>query len=180
MNAHDDTGLPSATSGGAHAQYLTFLLGAEVYAMDLRAAREIIQHDPMTSVPLMPEYVRGVINLRGAALPVVDLQVRFGRPPAVVGDRTCIVVFDADRGGTRGALGLLVDAVREVIDIAAGQIEPPPQFGTAVRREFLKGIGKVANRFVIILDPDTVLDLDDLAQVLAPADRAAAQHVALA
>ena len=166
---------PSSSPGGAkagaetpRAQYLTFLLGNEVFAMDLRAAREIIQHGPMTSLPMMPGFVRGVINLRGAALPVIDLQVRFGRPAAQLGERSCIVVFDAEQGGRRGALGLLVDAVRAVIDIAPENIEPPPIFGTSVRREFLKGIGKVEDRFVIILDPDTVLDVSERAQVCAP------------
>jgi purine-binding chemotaxis protein CheW len=160
-------GAPGAR-GEAHAQYLTFLLGEEIYAMDLRAAREIIQHGPMTALPMMPGFVRGVINLRGAALPVIDLQVRFGRAPARVSDKSCIVVFDAERGGRR-ALGLLVDAVRAVIEIAADQIEPPPDFGNALRREFLQGIGKVDDRFVIILDPDTVLDVSELDQVCAPA-----------
>jgi purine-binding chemotaxis protein CheW len=174
MTTRGSSRSPGASPAGGHAQYLTFLLGAEVFAMDLRAAREIIQHGPMTSLPLMPDYVRGVINLRGAALPVIDLQVRFGRPPAPLGDRSCIVVFDTGQGGERGALGLLVDAVRAVIDIAPGQIEPPPNFGNGVRREFLRGIGKVDDRFVIILDPDTVLDVSEMAQVCAPQDSAAA------
>ena len=158
----------TAAAEDPRAQYLTFLLGNEVFAMDLRAAREIIQHGPMTALPLMPGFVRGVINLRGAALPVIDLQVRFGRPAAPLGERSCIVVFDADQGGRRGALGLLVDAVRAVIDIAPENIEPPPNFGTTLRREFLKGIGKVDDRFVIILDPDTVLDVTEMAQICAP------------
>jgi purine-binding chemotaxis protein CheW len=171
MNRDEDSG--DATGPGAPSQYLTFLLGGEVFAMDLRAAREIIQHGPMTTLPLMPGFVRGVINLRGAALPVIDLQVRFGRPAAVVNDRTCIVVFDAQREHGLGALGLLVDAVREVIEIPADQIEPPPNFGMAVRRELVRGMGKVAGRFVIILDPDTVLDLTEIAQVFAAPELAA-------
>lgn len=168
MTTRNGSDGPPPSSSGTHAQYLTFLLGAEIYAMDLRAAREIIQHGPMTSLPLMPGFVRGVINLRGAALPVLDLQVRFGRPPAVVSDKTCIVVFDMEQKGERRALGLLVDAVREVIDIAAEQIELPPNFGKAAGREFLKGIGKVAGRFIIIVDPDAVLDVSEMAQICEP------------
>lgn len=149
----------------AGAQYLTFLLGKEVFAMDIRTVREIIQVGPMTTVPLMPGFVRGVINLRGAVVPVVDLQARFGRAVAEVGKKTCIVIFDAQRDGERVELGLLVDAVSEVIDIAADQIEPPPNFGASVQRDFILGMGKVADRFVIILEPDRALDIDDMARL---------------
>jgi purine-binding chemotaxis protein CheW len=145
------------------AQYLTFALGEEVFAMDIRTVREIIQYGPMTPVPLMPPFVRGVINLRGAVVPVIDLKARFGQPAAAVGKKSCIVIFDAVRHGERVELGLLVDAVSEVIDIPPSQIEPPPNFGTAVRRDFIRGMGKVASRFVIILEPDKALDVEEMA-----------------
>jgi purine-binding chemotaxis protein CheW len=145
------------------AQYLTFTLGEEVFAMDIRTVREIIQYGPMTPVPLMPAFVRGVINLRGAVVPVIDLKARFGQPAASVGKKSCIVIFDAVRQGERVELGLLVDAVSEVIDIPPSQIEPPPNFGTAVRRDFIRGMGKVASRFVIILEPDKALDVEEMA-----------------
>ena len=151
------------TAGEAPAQFLTFTLGEEVFAMDIRTVREIIQYGPMTTVPLMPGFVRGVINLRGAVVPVIDLQARFGRPTAKVGKKTCIVIFDAMRDGERVELGLMVDAVSEVIEIALGQIEPPPNFGTAVRRDFIRGMGKVASRFVIILEPDKAFDIEEMA-----------------
>jgi purine-binding chemotaxis protein CheW len=147
----------------APAQYLTFTLGEEVFAMDIRTVREIIQYGPMTPVPLMPAFVRGVINLRGAVVPVIDLKARFGQAPAVVGKKSCIVIFDAVRQGERVELGLLVDAVSEVIDIPPSQIEPPPSFGTAVRRDFIRGMGKVASRFVILLEPDKALDVEEMA-----------------
>jgi purine-binding chemotaxis protein CheW len=147
------------------AQYLTFALGDEVFAMDIRTVREIIQYGPMTTVPLMPDFVRGVINLRGAVVPVIDLHARFGRPAAKVGKKTCIVIFDAQRDDERVELGLLVDAVSEVIEIDASQIEPPPNFGTAVRRDFIRGMGKVAKRFVIILEPDKAFDVDEMANL---------------
>jgi purine-binding chemotaxis protein CheW len=147
------------------AQFLTFSLGEEVFAMDIRTVREIIQVGPMTTVPLMPGFVRGVINLRGAVVPVIDLHVRFGRAPARLTKKTCIVIFDAQRGGERVELGLLVDAVSEVIDIDGSDIEAPPDFGTAVRRDFIRGMGRVAQRFVIVLDPDRAFDVDDMAQL---------------
>jgi purine-binding chemotaxis protein CheW len=154
---------PGAAVVETPAQYLTFSLGEEVFAMDIRTVREIIQYGPMTTVPLMPGFVRGVINLRGAVVPVIDLQARFGRAAAQVGKKTCIVIFDAVRADERVELGLLVDAVSEVIEIAPGQIEPPPNFGTAVRRDFIRGMGKVASRFVIILEPDKAFDVEEMA-----------------
>ena len=147
------------------AQYLTFTLGDEVFAMDIRAVREIIQHAALTPVPLMPEFVRGVINLRGAVVPVIDLQARFGRPKANLGKKTCIVIFDASREGEKSELGLLVDSVSEVIDIAPGNIEPPPQFGTSIQLDYIRGLGKVKGEFVVILETDRALNIDDMALV---------------
>lgn len=144
-------------------QCLTFLLGEEAFALDIRSVREIIQHGQMTPVPLMPNFVRGVINLRGAVVPVIDLHARFGRPAAEIGKKTCIVIFDSIRDGERVELGLLVDAVSEVIDIAASEIEPPPNFGGSVRRDFILNMGKIGSRFVIILDPDKAFDVNEMA-----------------
>ena len=162
----------NATAVEVPAQFLTFTLGEEVFAMDIRTVREIIQVGPMTTVPLMPGFVRGVINLRGAVVPVIDLQSRFGRPRATVGKKTCIVIFDAIRDGERVELGLLVDAVSEVIDITPEQIEPPPNFGSAVRRDFIQGMGKVGTRFVIILEPDKAFDVGEMAQLCEAAQDA--------
>jgi len=158
----------TAAQGGevpGGAQYLTFWLGEEIFAVDIRTVREIIQYGALTSVPLMPRFVRGVINLRGAVVPVIDLHARFGRPAATVGKKTCIVIFDASRGGERVELGLMVDAVSEVIEIAADAIEPAPNFGAAVRRDFIQGMGKLGQRFVIILEPGKAFDVDEMAQL---------------
>lgn len=144
-------------------QYLTFSLGDEVFAMDIRSVREIIQFSAMTIVPLMPEFVRGVINLRGAVVPVIDLKSRFGRPQAQMGKKTCVIIFDVGPEGDRVELGLLVDAVSEVIDITPSQIEPPPQFGTTIAREFIHGLGKVGSEFIVILEPERALNIDDMA-----------------
>ena len=163
---------PNPINGTAPAQYLTFWLGDEVLGMDIRTVREIIQCGPMATVPLMPKFLRGVINLRGAVVPVIDLNARFGRPAAKVGKKSCIVIFDALRDGERTELGLLVDAVSEVIKIGAEQIEPPPDFGTSVRRDFIRGIGKVGQRFVILLDPDRALDVQEMAALCESAQEA--------
>lgn len=157
--------LPLGARGGAKEdalQYLTFSLGDEVFAMDIRSVREIIQHGAMTVVPLMPEFVRGIINLRGAVVPVIDLQSRFGRAKAQVGKKTCVIIFDVGPDGDKVELGLMVDAVSEVIDIAPSQIEPPPQFGTTIQREFIRGLGKVDSEFIVILDPERALNIDDM------------------
>lgn len=156
-------GAGRGAQGESAAQFLTFWLGQEVLGIDIQAVREIVPCGPMATIPLMPNFLRGVINLRGAVLPVIDLNARFGRPAAKVGNRSCIVIFDAMRSGERIELGLLVDAVSEVIKICADQIEPTPDFGTSVSREFIRGIAKVNQRFVILLEPDRALDVQEMA-----------------
>lgn len=160
------------TDSSTPLQYLTFALSNEVFAIDIRCVREIIQHGSMTAVPLMPDFLRGVINLRGAVVPVIDLQARFGREPAQVGNKTCIIVIDASRDGEKMELGLMVDAVSEVVDIPRNLIEPAPQFGTSIARDFINGLGKVNGEFVVILDPDRALNIDDMAQIAAQAHSA--------
>jgi purine-binding chemotaxis protein CheW len=158
---------PAGTPVATALQLLTFTMGNDLYAMDIRTVREIIQVGAMTPVPLMPAFVRGVINLRGAVVPVIDLAVRFGQPCATLGPKSCIVVFEgtaqAGEGLERLELGLLVDAVSAVVEFAADAIEPPPQFGAAVRREFIRGMGKLGARFVVIIDPTHAFDIDDMA-----------------
>jgi purine-binding chemotaxis protein CheW len=165
MSTHSTPAAGFKPKEEAALQYLTFSLGDETFAMDIRAVREIIQHAPLTAVPLMPDFVRGVINLRGAVVPVIDLQARFGRPKASVGKKTCIVIFDARGDGEKSELGLMVDAVSEVIDIAPANIEPPPQFGTSVRRDYMRGLAKVDGEFVLILETDRALNIDDMALI---------------
>jgi purine-binding chemotaxis protein CheW len=162
-----------ADKGDRPLQYLTFWLGEEVFGMDIRTVREIIQAGPMTALPLMPAFVRGVINLRGAVVPVVDLNARLGRPASTVGKKSCVVVFDTLRNGERVELGLLVDAVSEVIKISPADIEPPPDFGSVVRRDFILGIGKVGRRFVVLLEPDRALDVQEMAELCDRAQESA-------
>lgn len=157
---------------GPALQYLTYSLGDEVFAMDIRAVREIIQYASMTVVPLMPEFVRGVINLRGQVVPVIDLQSRLGRTSAKVGKKTCIIIFDASRDGEKLELGLMVDSVSEVKEIPDVHIEPPPQFGASIRRDFIRGMGKVDGRFIVILEPERALDMEDMASLVEQNQRA--------
>ena len=143
-------------------QYLTFVLGTETFAIGIMAIKEIIEYTHLTEVPMMPAYVRGVINLRGAVVPVLDLPIRFGKPASAVTRRTCIVVIEVMLGSERHILGLVVDAVSAVLDIPSGEIEPPPAFGASIRTEFIQGMAKVGGKFVILLNVDRVLAADEL------------------
>lgn len=143
-------------------QYLTFQLGGETFAIDILHIKEIIEYGNLTPVPMMPVFIRGVINLRGAVVPVADLAARFGREGRAVTRRTCIVIIEVEVGGQRQDVGLVVDAVNEVLEIAAADIEPAPAFGAGLSTEFIEGMGKIDGRFVIILHVDRVLSLDDL------------------
>ena len=154
-------------AAGVPSQYLTFSLAGETFAIGILGIKEIIEYRKPTEVPMSPPAVCGVINLRGAVVAVVDPQARFGRPPSPVGKRTCIVIVEVAQGDERQVIGVQVDAVHEVLEIAAGEIEPTPSFGTRVPGEFIAGIGKVQGRFVILLDVDRVLAGDEVAAVTA-------------
>jgi purine-binding chemotaxis protein CheW len=143
------------------AQYLTFMLGGEVFAIGILQVKEIIEYRGLTEVPMMPACVRGVINLRGAVVPVIDLLQRFGRPSSPVTKRSCIVIVEMETAGERQVVGVVVDAVNEVLEIAPADIEPAPAFGARIRSEFIRGMGKVRERFVILLDADQVLAVDE-------------------
>ncbi len=155
-------------------QYLTFLLGGEMFAIAILYIKEIIEFGNLTEVPMMPAFIRGVINLRGSVVPVVDLSARFGRHRTEVSRRTCIVIIEAESSdGSKQDIGVMVDSVSEVLEIPRGEIEPPPAFGARIRADFIQGMGKVAGKFVIILDANQVLSVDELsmlgqAAVVAP------------
>jgi purine-binding chemotaxis protein CheW len=153
---------PQANAPDEQAQYLTFVLGSEVFAMDILSIKEIIEYDELTTVPMMPECVRGVINLRGSVVPVLDLALRFGRRPGAVTKKTCIVIIERVNEGAREDLGVIVDAVNAVVDIAAADIEPPPSFGARIRSDFIEGLGKVGGKFVILLDVARVLAVETM------------------
>lgn len=157
------TRLATAAGGDDPQQYLVFSLNGETYAVGIHSIREIIEYGRLTEVPMLPDLVRGVINLRGAVVPVLDLGVRFGRAPTRIARRTCIVIVEiAGRPGDTQVVGVIVDTVNEVLDIPAGDIEPPPSFGARLRSDFIAGMGKVAGRFIILLNLAHVLALDEL------------------
>jgi len=159
----------------ASAQYLSFLLGTETFAIGILSIREIIEYGQITSVPMTPQYIRGIINLRGAVLPVIDLLALFNRASSPVSKRSCIVIVEVQSEDERHQIGVLVDAVNAVVDIAPSDIEPAPPFGAGVRTEFIQGMGKVDGRFVILLDVRATLGTQGAAAAaaLAPPAQAA-------
>jgi purine-binding chemotaxis protein CheW len=173
--------LRDAGADAAARLYLRFTLNDEAFAIDIQQIREIIEYGQVTQVPMMPTTVRGVINLRGAVVPVLDLSARFGRARTDVARRTCIVIVEVPpvvEGERPQVLGIVVDAVNEVLEIPAADIEPPPSFGTRLRSNFVAGMGRVAGRFVIILDLPRALALDELARLAALAAPAEAARTA--
>ncbi|MBN8518640.1 MAG: chemotaxis protein CheW [Candidatus Accumulibacter sp.] len=146
-------------------QYLTFLLGGEMFAVGILNVKEIIEYGQLTEIPMMPAFIRGVINLRGAVVPVIDLAARFGKTQSLIGKRSCIVIVEVCENDLRHDIGLLVDAVSEVIEIPASDIEPPPSFGARIRADFIHGMGKVAGKFVILLNIIKVLSVDEIAML---------------
>jgi len=143
-------------------QYLSFFVAGEEFAVGILKVREILQHDTITKVPRTPPWIRGVINLRGSVVPVVDLTAKFGLGETPVTSATCIVIVEADLAGELIVMGVLADAVSEVIELGAGDIEEPPGFGTPVHVDYLLGMGKAGSRLVLLLDIDKVLTSDEL------------------
>ncbi|MBO9537104.1 chemotaxis protein CheW [Herbaspirillum sp.] len=147
-------------------QYLTFLVGAESFAMPIGSIREIIEFGGLTEVPLMPSFLRGVINLRGSVVPVIDLSVRFGRAPTVVAKRTCIIIMELAQDGQQLLLGVMVDAVSAVLSVQEDRIEPRPSFGAGVRADFIEGMININERFLVVLDVQKVLSVEELSSLL--------------
>jgi purine-binding chemotaxis protein CheW len=151
-----------AVQGAEQAQYLTFRIGGEEYGARILRIREIIRFEPLTKVPSTPPWVLGVLNLRGSVVPVVDLAAKLGLPASSIGRRTCVVVVEVDLGGESTLMGVVADAVSQVLDLGPGDIERPPSFGTRVRADYLEGMGRVGKGFVLLLDTDRVLSSREL------------------
>ena len=143
-------------------QYLTFKLADEVFAVDVAKVREILDYTPATKVPGTPEFMRGVINVRGNVVPVVDMRLKFGLSATEKTVDTCIVVMEITVEEDKAILGAMADSVQEVFELEASQIEPPPRIGTRWRTEFIKGIGKRNDELIIILDIDRVFSTTEL------------------
>ena len=147
-------------------QYLTFRIGHENYGLELSQTREIIEYSGITEVPLMPNFLRGVINLRGDVVPVIDLAVRLGRKPIEVQKRTCIIVVELQNNEQNHVLGLLADSVSEVIEMNDDNIEDAPSFGANIRADFIQGIAKRGDEFVVLLDANNALSIRELAHLV--------------
>ena len=143
-------------------QYLTFLIGGDAFAVSLLKVKEIIGYSLVTHVPKMPAWVRGVINLRGSVVPVIDLALKFRQPSSAITKHTCIVITEIDLGAEQAVLGIVADSVSEVIDWSSGDIQEPPAFGTQMKTDYLLGIAATGAKFCILLDVDKVLSVDEL------------------
>jgi len=153
-------------------QSLTFTLGRELFALDIASVREVLELVNITRVPRTPEYIRGVINLRGRAVPVVDLKLKFGMGATERTVNTCIIIVEVCLDGEDTVLGALADSVQEVYEMETSQIEPPPRMGTPIRSDFIRGMGKTGEQFIIILDINKVftsMELAGLSQALGEA-----------
>ncbi len=150
-------------------QYLTFVVGDEEYGVGIRQAKEIIEYDTVTTVPNAPAFIRGVINLRGSVVPVVDLAVKFGRKPGAVTRRSCIVVVEVRQDTGSAVMGIVADRVTQVAELPADAIEPAPAFGTGIRTEWLLGLGRADKRFLLLLDTDRLLAASQLEDAAAAA-----------
>lgn len=171
----------SITAAPDRTQYLSFALLGEEYAVEILRVKEIIEYSVLTRVPAMPPAVRGVINLRGRVVPVVDLALRFGLSASAITPRTCIVMVEIESGENATIMGIIADAVSEVLDLTPDVIQPPPAFGTSVGAEFLDGMAETASKkFVMLLNIDRTLSADAFGAAVASADAAEAAQTAVA
>ena len=152
----------SAAETAASTQYLTFKLGDEIFALDVAEVREILDFTSVTKVPRTPAFMRGVINLRGSVVPVMDLRLKFGMSATEQTVNSCIIVVEMSMEGDTIVIGVLADAVQEVIDMEPEQIEPAPRIGTKLNMEFILGMGKHNGAFMMILDIDKIFESADL------------------
>jgi purine-binding chemotaxis protein CheW len=157
-----------AVSAANETTLLTFRLANEVYALDISKVREVLDFTTVTKVPRTPDFMRGVINLRGSVVPVVDLRLKFGMSATEKTVNTCVIIAEVTVDGETTVLGALADSVQEVLDLEDGQISPPPKIGTKLRTEFIKGMGNRNDQFLIILDIDRVFSADEIARVQPP------------
>lgn len=146
-------------------QYLTFMIGGEEYAVSLLKVKEIIEYDTVTQVPKTPEWIRGVINLRGSVVPVIDLAVKFRQAPSVAAKLTCIVITEVQCGDEAAVMGIMADSVRQVIDLRPQDIEEPPTFGTRIRVDYMLGMARSGKKFCLLLDTEKVLSTDELLEL---------------
>ena len=146
-------------------QYLTFGLGEGVFALETGSVREVIELVPVTRIPKTPPFMRGVINLRGHAVPVVDLRIKFDMPMVQDTVNTCVIIVDVEVDGELCSMGAIVDSVREVFEMDSDQLNPPPRMGTSIRADFIKAMGKQNEEFIMILDIAKVFSAEELSML---------------
>ena len=146
-------------------QYLTFQLSGEVFGIDILGIREIISHGRLTTVPMVPSFIAGVINLRGAVVPVINLAIRFGVEPSEMTKKTSIVIIETEQDGDTMEIGIIVDAVNEVLTVDHAEMAPPPSFGAQIRADFISSMARTTDGFLILLDAAKVLSIDELSTV---------------
>jgi purine-binding chemotaxis protein CheW len=169
--------MDTATAGATPGQYLTFTIADEEYGVGLRRVREIVEFGAVSRVPGTPSWIRGVVNLRGSVVAVVDLAVKFGLPPSPPTRFTCIVIMEVELDEEMVLMGFIADVVKDVVDLGPGDVEPPPPFGTRVQVEYVLGMGKLESRLAVLLDIQRVLSAAELlaATSLGEADAAAGE-----
>ena len=165
MSRDQNGGAPAAQEGAQGRQLLTFNVGEQLFGVEIDVIKEIIQYGAVTRVPMVPVYIRGVLNLRGAVVPVVDLLARFGNPAVVPGKRACTVIIEITQEGVRQDVGILVDSVSEVLEVDAANIEPPPAFGAGLRADFIRCMARIGTELVIVLDVDRIFSLEELTRI---------------
>lgn len=144
------------------AQYLTFQAGDETFAIEILDVKEIIEIESITKVPMMPSFIAGIINLRGRVVPVVDLSNRLGRRNSTVTKKTCLVLVEIAHENGSQSIGMMVDEVNEILEIGDSHTQPPPDFGTDLRTDFIRAMGRVDEKFIILLDVNHVLSVEDI------------------
>jgi len=154
--------MSEASNVARKSQFLTFHVGSDEYAIDILQVREVLGYTPVTRMPMAPPCIRGVMNLRGQVVPVIDLPAKFGLPSATPTRRTCIVIVEISASAELTTMGIVVDSVDQAVDLAPGDISPPPDFGTPIDVSYLRGIGKAPHGFVLVLEVDRVLSSSEL------------------
>jgi len=146
-------------------QFLTFTLVEEVFAVEISQVREVLEFTKVTRIPNVPEYIVGVINLRGHVVSVVDLRMKFGLPATDKTVSTCVIIIETELDGEKVELGVMADSVKEVMNLSPDQIEPPPKIGSSKKSEFIRGMGKQDDNFIILLDTNRVFQADELSDI---------------
>ncbi|MBF0125272.1 MAG: chemotaxis protein CheW [Magnetococcales bacterium] len=156
---------PDAASSSEITQYLTFTLSQEIFAVEIFRVKEVLEYKPLTKIPNTPMFMRGIINLRGKVVPVIDMRTKLGMEEVERTVNTCIIIVEVESRGEMAVFGAIVDSVREVMELGPSQIEPAPKIGTNLNTDFIRGMGKQGDQFIILLNTDTLFSADEMGQL---------------